>query len=330
LFNVICYKLHEYKFNLIALSLYPITQTLNFDVTILGSNSAVFNHGRHPTAQVVNLNNTLFLVDCGEGTQERLAENKIKWFRIDYIFISHLHGDHYFGLIGLLTTFNLLKRTGKLTIFGPKELKKILDVQLKASKTTLLFDLKFVSTDDTAKNLLLDIPECCVYSLPLKHKIPTTGFLFVEKTETRQLDLIKLAKYDIEKTHFKWLKQGYDVQDKQGKTIKNKTVTTAGKTPRSYAFCSDTQYHLPLIKSIKQVSLLYHESTFLDLDKARAKETFHTTALQAAKIAEKSNATKLLLGHFSSRYIDLSILEEEAKTIFKNTELALEGKVFKL
>jgi len=303
---------------------------LNFDVTILGSNSAVFNHGRHPTSQVVNIDNTLFLVDCGEGTQERLAENKIKWFRIDYIFISHLHGDHYFGLIGLLTTFNLLKRTGKLTIFGPKELKKILDVQLKASNTKLLFDLKFVATNDNDRNLLLDIPECTVYSLPLKHKIPTTGFLFVEKTETRQLDLQKLAEHTIDKTHYKWLKQGYDVQNKEGKTIRNQSVTTQGKTPRSYAFCTDTQYHLPLVKSIKNVSLLYHESTFLEEDKTRAKETFHTTALQAAKIAKKANAGKLLLGHFSSRYIDLSVLEVEAKTVFKNTELALEGKVFKL
>lgn len=303
---------------------------MNFDVTILGSNSAVFNHGRHPTSQVVNINNTLFLVDCGEGTQERLAENKIKWFRIDYIFISHLHGDHYFGLIGLLTTFNLLKRTGKLTIFGPKELKKILDVQLKASNTKLLFDLKFVATNDNDRNLLLDIPECTVYSLPLKHKIPTTGFLFVEKTETRQLDLQKLAKHTIDKTHYKWLKQGYDVQNKEGKTIRNQSVTTQGKTPRSYAFCTDTQYHLPLVKSIKNASLLYHESTFLEEDKTRAKETFHTTALQAAKIAKKANAGKLLLGHFSSRYIDLSVLEVEAKTVFKNTELALEGKVFKL
>lgn len=303
---------------------------MNFDVTILGSNSAVFNHGRHPTSQVVNINNTLFLVDCGEGTQERLAENKIKWFRIDYIFISHLHGDHYFGLIGLLTTFNLLKRTGKLAIFGPKELKKILDVQLKASNTKLLFDLKFVATNDNDRNLLLDIPECTVYSLPLKHKIPTTGFLFVEKTETRQLDLQKLAKHTIDKTHYKWLKQGYDVQNKEGKTIRNQSVTTQGKTPRSYAFCTDTQYHLPLVKSIKNASLLYHESTFLEEDKTRAKETFHTTALQAAKIAKKANAGKLLLGHFSSRYIDLSVLEAEAKTVFKNTELALEGKVFKL
>lgn len=303
---------------------------MNFDVTILGSNSAVFNHGRHPTSQVVNIDNTLFLVDCGEGTQERLAENKIKWFRIDYIFISHLHGDHYFGLIGLLTTFNLLKRTSKLTIFGPKELKKILDVQLKASNTKLLFDLKFVVTNDNDRNLLLDIPVCTVYSLPLKHKIPTTGFLFVEKTETRQLDLQKLAKHTIDKTHYKWLKQGYDVQNKEGKTIRNQSVTTQGKTPRSYAFCTDTQYHLPLVKSIKNASLLYHESTFLEEDKTRAKETFHTTALQAAKIAKKANAGKLLLGHFSSRYIDLSVLEAEAKTVFKNTELALEGKVFKL
>lgn len=303
---------------------------MNFEVTILGSNSAVFNHGRHPTSQVVTIHNTLFLIDCGEGTQERLAENKIKWFRIEYIFISHLHGDHYFGLIGLLTTFNLLKRKERLTVFGPKELKKIIEVQLKASNTTLQFELKFIATQNQSKQQLLDLSVCSVYSFPLKHKIPTTGFLIVEKTESRQLDLEKIAKYNIDKSHYKWLKLGYDVHDKNGKLIKNKLLTTKGKTPRSYAFCSDTSFHLSLVKHIKEVSLLYHEATFLDEDKARAKETFHSTAIHAAKIAERAKAHKLLIGHFSSRYTDLSILEEEAKTVFKNTELAIEGKVFKV
>ena len=303
---------------------------MNFDITILGSNSAIFSHGRHPTAQVVNIHNIHFLVDCGEGTQVRLHENKIKWFKIDYIFISHLHGDHYFGLIGLLTTFSLLKRPNKLTIFGPKELKKIIDIQLKASNTKLNFELKFVATDDTAKNLILDIPECSVYSIPLKHKLPTTGFLFVEKTEPRQLDLEKIEKYNIAKVDCKLLKQGNDVQDATGKRIKNNLVTTKGKAARSYAFCSDTMYHLPLVKAIKNVDVLYHEATFLDADKKRANETQHSTALQAAQIAKKVNAKKLLLGHFSSRYIDLAVLQKEAKTVFENVELAIEGEVFKV
>lgn len=302
----------------------------DFDITILGSNSAIFNHGRHPTAQVVNINNACFLVDCGEGTQERLYENKIKWFKIDHIFISHLHGDHYFGLIGLLTTFNLLKRTAKLTVFGPKELKKIIDIQLRVSNTKMNYELKFVTTKDDEKRLLLDLPECSVYSIPLHHKLPTTGFLFAEKTEPRLLDLEKIKKYAIAKTDFKLLKQGLDVLDKDGRKVKNSAVTTKGKTPRSYAFCSDTMYHIPLVKAIKNVDLLYHEATFLHEDLQRAKETTHSTALQAAQIAKKANAKKLLLGHFSSRYIDLSVLENEAKTVFENVELAIEGGVFKV
>lgn len=303
---------------------------MNFDITILGSNSAIFNHGRHPTSQVVNVHNVHFLVDCGEGTQERLHENKIKWFKIDYIFISHLHGDHYYGLIGLLTTFNLLKRPNKLTIFAPAALKKIIDIQLKVSNTKLNYELKFVATKDNAKNMILDLPECSVYSIPLKHKLPTTGFLFTEKTEPRLLDLAKLEKYDIAKSDYKLLKHGADVKDKSGKKIKNSSVTFKGKTPRSYAFCSDTMYHMPLVKAIKNVDVLYHEATFLHEDLQRAKETTHSTALQAAQIAKKVNAKKLLLGHFSSRYINLSVLENEAKTVFKNVELAIEGEVFKV
>ncbi|HNY55158.1 MAG TPA: ribonuclease Z, partial [Chitinophagales bacterium] len=248
----------------------------DFDITILGSNSAIFNHGRHPTAQVVNINNACFLVDCGEGTQERLYENKIKWFKIDHIFISHLHGDHYFGLIGLLTTFNLLKRTAKLTVFGPKELKRIIDIQLKVSNTKMNYELKFVATKDDEKQLLLDLPECSVYSIPLHHKLPTTGFLFAEKTEPRLLDLEKIKKYAIAKTDFKLLKQGLDVLDKDGRKVKNSAVTTKGKTPRSYAFCSDTMHHLPLVKAIKNVDVLYHEATFLHEDLQRAKETTHS------------------------------------------------------
>ncbi|MBK6273210.1 MAG: MBL fold metallo-hydrolase [Saprospirales bacterium] len=216
-----------------------------------------------------------------------MHENKVKWFKIDHIFISHLHGDHYFGLIGLITTFNLLKRSNRLTIFGPNELKKIIALQLKASNTLLNYELKFVATKDDEKRLVLDLPECLVYSIPLKHKLPTTGFLFLEKTEPRLLDLGKLSNYDIAKSDYKLLKHGADVKDTSGKKIKNNIVTTKGKIPRSYAFCSDTMYHLPLVKAIKNVDVLYHEATFLHADLQRAKETTHSTALQAAQIAKK-------------------------------------------
>lgn len=303
---------------------------MDFRITILGSNSALFNHGRHPTAQLVTIQNKHFLIDCGEGTQERMREYDVKWFKIEYVFISHLHGDHYYGLIGLITTFNLLKRTEKLTIFGPKDLKKILDLQLKASNTVLNFELKFVATNDTAKNLILDIAECSVYSFPLKHKVPTTGFLFVEKTEPRQLAIEKLKKYAIAKSDFRLLIQGQDVTDVNGKKIKNSLLTTKGKKPLSFAFCSDTAYFPALAAYIKNVDVLYHEATFLEQDIQRAKMTLHSTAKQAALMAKKVNAKQLLLGHFSSRYIDLSVLENEAKSTFPNVALALEGTVFKV
>jgi len=300
----------------------------DFQVTILGSNSAVFNHGRHPTAQLITIQDCHFLMDCGEGTQERMHACKVRWFKINHIFISHLHGDHYYGLIGLITTYNLLKRTEPLTIFGPKDLKKIIDLQLKVCNTVLNYKLKFIATNDSDKRLILELPECTVFSFPLQHKIPTTGFLFVEKSEPRSLDLEKLKKYSIAKEDYRLLKQGLDVKDDKGKTIKNNLVTTKGKTPRSYAFCSDTMYLPSLVKDIKNTTILYHEATFLDKDVQRAKDTYHSTAKQAAVIAQKANVKQLLLGHFSSRYIDLSVLENEAKPIFPNVALAIEGTVF--
>ncbi|MEZ5053244.1 MAG: ribonuclease Z [Chitinophagales bacterium] len=300
----------------------------DFQITILGSNSAIFNHGRHPSAQFVQIQNQHFLIDCGEGTQERMHENKVKWFKIDYIFISHLHGDHYFGLIGLLTTFNLLKRKNKLTIFAPKELKKIIQQQLKVSNTTLNFDLKFVATQTDDKYCILDIPECTVYSFPLNHRIPTTGFLITSKTIQRKLDLEKIQQFQIDKTQYKFLIDGEDVLDVNGKKIKNSWVTQKGKPTRSYAYCSDTVYDVQIVQYIKNANLLYHEATFLHQDKVRAKETMHTTALQAAQIAKKAKVQKLILGHFSSRYYHLSELEEEAKTVFENTALAIEGNIF--
>ncbi len=300
----------------------------DFQITILGSNSAIFNHGRHPSAQFVQIQNQYFLIDCGEGTQERMHENKVKWFKIDYIFISHLHGDHYYGLIGLLTTFNLLKRKNKLTIFAPNELKKIIQQQLKVSNTTLNFDLKFIATQTDDKYCILDLPECSVFSFPLNHRIPTTGFLIASKTMQRKLDLEKIQQYRIDKTQYKLLIDGEDVMDVNGKKIKNSWVTQKGKPTRSYAYCSDTVYDVQVVKYIKNANLLYHEATFLHQDKVRAKETLHTTALQAAQIAKKAKVHKLILGHFSSRYMQLDELEEEAKTVFENTELAIEGKTF--
>ena len=212
----------------------------------------------------------------------------------------------------------------------PKILKKIIDIQLKASNTTLNYPFKFVPTNDDEKRLILELPECLVYSLPLLHKVTTTGFLFEEKVEPRQLNIAKIAKYDIEKSNLKLLKQGLDIVDKRGKQLKNSTLTVKGKSPRKYAFCSDTMYYQPLVEQLKNVDLLYHEATFLQEHLQRALETKHSTALQAAQIAKKAKVKKLLLGHFSSRYIDLSVLLNEAKPVFDNVELAIEGEIFKV
>lgn len=302
----------------------------NFDVTILGSNSAISEHGRHPTAQVVSIASQLFLIDCGEGTQERLLEYKVKWFNIHHIFISHLHGDHYFGLIGLITTYNLLKRKQKLTIYAPSKLKDIVEIQLHVSNTILGYELVFESTKDDAFYKIFENELVEVFSFPLQHRIPTTGFLLKEKEGERKLQIEKVEHLDIEKTDYKLLKQGIDVADKIGNIIKAEDVTGAPNSIRSYAFCSDTMFDESIVKYIKDVDLLYHEATYLHNSLERAIQTKHSTALQAAQIAKQANAKKLIIGHFSSRYYHLSVLLDEAKTIFENVELAIEGKVFSI
>ena len=302
----------------------------NFDVTILGSNSAISEHGRHPTAQVVNVNSHLFLVDCGEGTQERLLKYKIKWFNINQIFISHLHGDHYFGLIGLITTYNLLKRKQKLTVYAPSQLKDIIGIQLNVSNTILGYELVFVDTKDDGLYKIFENETVEVFSFPLNHRIPTTGFLFKEKEGERKLQIEKVAHLDIKKSDYKLLKKGVDVADKMGTIIKSEDVTDTPHAVRSYAFCSDTMYDESILKYINNIDLLYHEATYLHTSLERAIQTKHTTALQAAQIAKQANAKKLIIGHFSSRYYHLSVLEDEAKTVFENVELAIEGEIFSL
>lgn len=303
---------------------------MNFEITILGSNSAITEHGRHPTSQVVSISNHLFLIDCGEGTQERILENKIKWFAINEIFISHLHGDHYFGLIGLITTYNLLKRKQALTIYAPEELKEIIELQLKVSNTILCYSLNFIFTKDDGFYKIFENESVEIFSFPLSHRIPTTGFLFKQKIGERKLLIEKLQDLDIDKSNFKLLKQGINITDKNGNIIQAKEVTEDPSKPRSYAFCSDTIYDESLINYIKDVDLLYHESTFLHEALERAIQTKHSTALQAAQIAKIVNAKKLIIGHFSSRYFNLSGLEAEAKTIFDNAELAIEGSIFRV
>ncbi len=269
-------------------------------------------------------------MDCGEGTQQRMLQYKVKWFRIDHIFISHLHGDHYYGLLGLLTTYNLLKRTQPLTVFGPAILKDIIDLNLKASQTKLNYELKFEATSDKGFNRVFENDAVEIYSFPLIHKIPTTGFLFKQKSGERKLLIDKLEGLDIDKTFYKELKHGKDIKDRNGNVISADEVTEPPHTPRTYAFCSDTLYTETILEYINGVDLLYHEATYLHEVLHRAEETKHSTALQAAQMAKKANAQKLLLGHFSSRYLHLEILLHEAKTVFQDTELAIEGETFKV
>lgn len=301
---------------------------MDFEIYIAGSNSAIAMHGRHPTSQAIQVRNNWFLVDCGEGAQVRLICSGAKAFRVDHIFISHLHGDHYYGLIGLLTTYHLLKRSAPLTIFAPALLKEIIALQLQASSTRLNYELNFVETQADHLRKIYENPSVEVYSFPLQHKIPTTGFLFREKHGERQLNPDALRDIELEKKYYRLLKQGVDVEDSSGNIVKSEAVTFPPKPARSYAFCSDTVYDPALADILRDVDLLYHEATFLHADRDRALETRHSTALEAAQLAKSANAKRLLLGHFSSRYMNLDPLLDEARSVFPNADLAIEGQVF--
>lgn len=300
---------------------------MEFDVTILGSNSAIPAHGRNQTAQLVNVGLTSMLLDCGEGTQIQLRKFKLKYSRIENIFISHLHGDHYFGLMGMISTFHLQKRTRLLTIFGPQGLDEIITTQLKYSNTRLNFPLRFIQTNPYEKELILEEKNYKVFSLPLKHRLTCTGFLIQEKPGLLRMKKEMLLEHKISVEAINTLRKGIDfVNEKEGIRYLVKDFTWPPKPLRSYAFCSDTVYDpVDLVANIQGVSTIYHESTFGEEEVLRAKETFHSTAAQAADIAKKAGAKKLLLGHFSTRYVDLDPLLKQAKSNFKNSFLSEEG-----
>lgn len=302
---------------------------MSFEVTILGNNSAIPAHGRHPTAQVVNINDKLFLVDCGEGTQMQMAYYRIKKSRIDHIFISHLHGDHYFGLIGLITSYHLQRRLEPLHIYGPKGLGEIIDFQLSFSDTRLYYELIFHPMNCEKEELILETSELTVTAFPVVHHIPTMGFAFKEKTDLRKVVLEKVDSYHIPHTFIPELKKGKDFSDGSN-TVSNDLVTVTPAAPRSYAFCADTIYTETIIPYIRGFDLVYHEATFMEESMERTKITFHSTAKQAGAIAKQACIHKLLIGHFSAKYENLTPLLNEAKEIFPNTELALEGRKFEV
>ncbi len=300
----------------------------DFEVTVLGNTSSIPVHGRNHTAQVVRFGQACLLIDCGEGTQIQMRKYKIKSSRITHIFISHLHGDHYLGLMGVLSSYNLSKRTKPLTIFGPKGLDEIITTQFRWSRTKLPYPLAFVETQTDGLNLLLDHPRFSVHSFPLSHRIPTTGFLIREKEGLRSLVKEKLLERKIPLAAIQSLRNGGDYTDQAGFTYRLGEYTHPHPPLRSYAFCSDTRYEPALAQYLSELTLLYHESTFMESEAERAALTLHSTARQAAEIARLIRAKSLILGHFSSRYVDLEAMLWEAKSVFANSELSEEGKTY--
>lgn len=302
----------------------------DFEVTVLGNTSSIPVHGRNHTAQVVRFGQECLLLDCGEGTQIQMRKFRVKSSKITHIFISHLHGDHYLGLMGVLSSYNLSKRTKALTIFGPKGLDEIITTQFRWSNNKLTYPLTFVETKTDGLNLLLDHPRFSVHSFPLTHRLPTTGFLISEKEGLRNLKKEKLQERKIPLAAIQSLRNGEDYFDEGGNSYLVKDYTLPLSPLRSYAFCSDTCFEPKLKEFIQNPTLLYHESTFMELDAARASVTFHSTAKQAAEMANLLKAKSLLLGHFSSRYVDLGEMLDEAKTVFAETELSEEGKTYSI
>jgi ribonuclease Z len=299
---------------------------LDFELKILGSSSATPSTDRNHTAQVLTIGNQLNLIDCGEGTQMQLMRYKVKHQRICNIFISHLHGDHFFGLFGLLSTMQLQHRSSPINIFGPPGLAELLTLQFKYSNSIFGFKINFQELDPTAHMLIYEDKFFTVHSLPMQHRVSCCGFLFREKPKLRHLVKSKLPDF-LTPPQLIRLKHGEDVLDEAGQVlVRNADVTSAPNRSRSYAYCSDTRYKEDILPYIHQVDLLYHEATFLDDMRERAAYTFHSTARQAATLALKADARRLLIGHFSARYKDLTPLLLEAKEVFDNTHLALEGK----
>lgn len=297
-------------------------------LTILGCHSATPRANTNPTSQVLEIKNHVFLIDCGEGTQVELRRHKIKFVRIKHIFISHLHGDHYFGLVGLISTFRLLTREADLHIYCPKGLKEVITLQMKLADSWTNYQLIFHELNSSASELIFEDENVKVYTIPLDHRIYTNGFLFKEKEGERKLDMNAVLNKNIDVSYYRKLKQGFDVENKEGKLIKNETVTKTGVKPKSYAFCSDTAHNEAIVPIIEGVDVLYHEATFLEKNKKLALPTKHSTAKQAADIANKARVGKLILGHFSTRYDNLELFRTEAQTIFNNVELAEDGKTF--
>ncbi|WP_235296975.1 ribonuclease Z [Portibacter marinus] len=301
---------------------------MSLKLTILGCNSAIPTLQRFTTSQVLSTERKNYLIDCGEGTQIRIKDLKIKKSRIHEIFISHLHGDHFFGLPGLLTSFTLNGRTDRLTLFGPIGLVKFIEVLKDIGSLYLSFPLEIIEIQAYTEEVIFEDQFLTVHTIPLKHRVPTTGFLFKEKIKERNIIPEKIKEYQLTIPEIQKAKKGENIIRENGKVLQNDELTNDPPPPKSYAFCSDTTYDPGLVKIVKNVDLLYHEATYLDELKEKAKERGHSTAKQAANIAVQANVKKLIIGHYSSRYRDLTSLQEEAQSVFPNVALAKDGEQF--
>jgi len=303
---------------------------MRFEMLVLGSSSATPMFGRHPTAQLINLHDQLMLVDCGEGTQMQLTKFGIKQNRIKSIFISHLHGDHYLGLAGLLSSMHLMGRNLPLELYGPPGLMEILELQFRYSETSLRYPLHFHATVTDGEYLLHQDEFMSVYSFPLDHRVACTGFRFEESPKPPTLLTNKVAKAGVPKAFYKLLKKGVDFVAPDGTVYPWQTLTQPAPAPRTFAYCSDTAASGGYLKSIAGVDLLYHEATFMHEMQERATETYHTTALQAGQVAKAAGVEKLIIGHYSARYRALDPLLAETRGQFPNTDLAIEGRWYEI
>ncbi len=300
------------------------------NVTILGNNSALPAFGRHPTAQAVSVYGAVLLLDCGEGTQIQMQRYGLRWRKMQHIFISHLHGDHYFGLPGLINSMSLLGRTLPLHVYGPPALETIINTILHVADTELCYPYFFHPLAENSSGILTDNEYFSVTSFPVMHRIPCHGFLVEQKTRGRKLLPEKCREFEIPAFFYDRLKRGEDYERKDGTVIKNEWVTTDGPSPRKYAYCADTVFTESFLDYIRGADTIYHESTYLEKDADRALSRYHSTARQAATIARLSGAQQLLLGHFSSKYKDLEPFRDEAAEIFPGTVATTEGMTYEI
>jgi len=299
-------------------------------LTILGSSSALPTSGRYPSAHVLNAHERLFLIDCGEGTQMQLRKTKIRFAKINHIFISHLHGDHVFGLYGLLSTFSLMGRTSPIHLYAPENYDTILKSHLSDFDINLSFEIDFIPLSGKNPVKILDEKYLTVTSFPLKHRIPAFGFLFREKISDRNMIKECIGKYNIPPVRIAAIKKGGDFITADGRIIKNEDITLPSRDPLSYAYCSDTKYFKRLSSFVREVSVLYHEATFDKTKADLAELTGHSTTIDAAKTALDAHAGSLIIGHFSARYKEIAFLVDEARTIFPQTFPAIDGKTYEI